>query len=71
MTGNAMHGDMLESDEVWVAAARIFEMDWTTEPDLFVLEVPTFDKAGNLYFSPLDPETVHRSQFMHEFRARF
>jgi len=47
-----MHGDGLNSDEVAIAAAPVFEQDWVAEPNTFNGTGPTFDKSGNLYFSP-------------------
>ncbi len=52
----ALHSDTLNSDEVAIAAAPVFEEGWIAETDKFVPEGPTFDKNGNLYFSPLLPE---------------
>ena len=48
-----MHGDSLNSDEVAIAAAPVFEQDWVSEPNTFNGTGPTFDKSGNLYFSPV------------------
>ncbi len=48
-----LHGDSINSDEVTIAAAPVFEQDWVAEPNTFNPEGPTFDKSGNLYFSPL------------------
>jgi outer membrane protein assembly factor BamB len=47
-----MHGDSLNSDEVAIAAAPVFEQGWVAEENTFNPEGPTFDKSGNLYFSP-------------------
>ncbi|MEO0550767.1 MAG: PQQ-binding-like beta-propeller repeat protein [Pseudomonadota bacterium] len=47
-----LHGDTLNSDEVTIATAPVFEEDWLAESDTFNTEGPTFDSAGNLYFSP-------------------
>lgn len=47
-----LHGDSLNSDEVTIATAPVFEADWVAEPNTFNPEGPTFDKSGNLYFSP-------------------
>ena len=47
-----MHGDSLNSDEVAIAAAPVFEQDWVSEPNTFNGAGPTFDKSGNVYFSP-------------------
>tara|TARA_R110001592_G_C13189353_1_gene752192 strand:- start:3546 stop:5204 length:1659 start_codon:yes stop_codon:yes gene_type:complete len=51
-----MHGDIQESDEMWIAAAPSFEFDWLAEPEMFIPEGPTFDNDGHLYFSPLYPK---------------
>ncbi|MEO0435441.1 MAG: hypothetical protein AAF098_00895 [Pseudomonadota bacterium] len=66
-----MHGTTLNSDNVWIAAAPMFEFDWVAETDMYIPEGPTYDNEGNLYFSPafpredvslvsLDGETGHR-----------
>ena len=49
---SAIHVDVANSDNVWVAAAPMFELDWVAEPSYFVGSGPTFDNEGNLYFSP-------------------
>ena len=50
------HSDTLNSDEVVIAAAPVFEADWIAETDMYLPEGPTFDKSGNLYLSPLWPQ---------------
>jgi hypothetical protein len=55
ITFNTMHVTVANSDQVWTAAAPIFEYAWSVEPDLFVAEGPTLDNDGNLYFSPFNP----------------
>lgn len=50
-----MHGGINNTDNVWIAAAPMFTLDWVAEPALYVPEGPTYDKQGNLYFSPLNP----------------
>ncbi len=50
-----LHSDTLNSDEVVTATAPVFEAGWIAEENMFVPEGPTFDQAGNLYFSPLWP----------------
>ena len=47
-----LHGDSLNSDEVAIAAAPVFEQDWVSEPHTYNATGPTFDKFGNVYFSP-------------------
>jgi len=47
-----LHGDSLNSDEVAIAAAPVFEQDWVAESEMRIGAGPTFDKSGNLYFSP-------------------
>ena len=49
---NAIHVDVANSDNLWIAAAPMFELDWVAETDYFIGNGPLFDKAGNLYFSP-------------------
>ncbi len=50
-----MHGDLQQSDEMWIAAVPSFELDWVAEPEMFIPEGPTFDNEGRLFFSPLNP----------------
>jgi hypothetical protein len=52
-TFSAVHVGVVNSDNVWVAAAPMFELDWVTEPDYFIGVGPVFDNDGNLYFSPV------------------
>lgn len=51
-----MHGSTNNSDNVWIAAAPMFEFDWVSETDMYVPEGPTYDNEGNLYFSPVFPQ---------------
>ena len=51
-TFSAIHVGVVNSDNVWVAAAPMFELDWVAEPAYFVGNGPIFDNQGNLYFSP-------------------
>jgi hypothetical protein len=51
-TFHAIHVGAVNSDNVWVAAAPMFELDWVAEPSYFVGNGPVFDNEGNLYFSP-------------------
>ncbi len=50
-----LHADTLNSDEVAIALAPVYEYEWTAEPLFFIAEGPVFDKEGNIYFSPLFP----------------
>ena len=50
-----LHSDGVNSDEVSIAAAPTFVADWRAEPATFNVAVPTFDRAGNLYFAPFLP----------------
>ncbi len=52
----ALHGDTHNSDELSIAAAAEVELDWTSEPDMFIAEGPTEDNNGNLYFSAIGPK---------------
>lgn len=51
-----IHGDTSNSDNLWIAAAPMFELDWIAEESMYIPEGPTFDNNGNLYFSPLNPQ---------------
>jgi len=46
------HGDAHNADEVSVAAPPVFERKWVSQEDMFIVEGPTFDAAGNIYFTP-------------------
>lgn len=50
-----LHGDIVNSDEVSIAAAPVIAPDWRAEPNTFNVTVPTFDRNGNLYFAPFLP----------------
>lgn len=52
---HTMHVGASNSDEVWSAVAPAYQLDWVAEPEMFIAEGPTFDNAGNLYFSPNNP----------------
>jgi hypothetical protein len=54
---HTMHAGPNNSDNVWVATAPQLELDWVSETTFYVPEGPTFDNEGNLYFSPLFPQT--------------
>ena len=49
------HVDSMNSDEVSIALAPVFEYEWVAEPQFFIPEGPTFDSDGNIYFTPLYP----------------
>ena len=56
---HTMHVNTVNSDELWTAIAPTFEADWVAETGFYIAEGPTFDNAGNLYFSPSwSPEDV-------------
>lgn len=50
-----LHADARSSDEVAVAIAPGFQLDWVTEPDSYHVTGPVFDSAGNVYLSPYFP----------------
>lgn len=50
-----LHGDASSSDEVSIALAPVLRTDWTAEAATYNPTGPVFDRAGNLYFSPLIP----------------
>ena len=55
----AVHGDFHNSDQVTTILGPKIELDWISEKDKFIVEGPTVDNMGNLYFSPLwSPEEV-------------
>jgi outer membrane protein assembly factor BamB len=49
------HVDTMNSDEVSIALAPVFEYEWVAEPQFYIPEGPSFDRDGNLYFTPLLP----------------
>ncbi len=55
-----MHVGPNNTDNVWVALAPKLELAWVSETKLYVPEGPTYDNAGNLYFSPLFPPLPER-----------
>ena len=57
---HTMHAGPNNADNVWVALAPQLELAWVSETDLYVPEGPTYDNAGNLYFSPLFPPLPDR-----------
>jgi outer membrane protein assembly factor BamB len=50
-----LHADTANSDEVAIALAPVLEFEWVAEPLFYIAEGPTFDRRGNLYFSPILP----------------
>lgn len=52
---HTMHGDIQNTDNLWIAAAPMFQLDWVAEPAMYIPEGPTYDARGNVYFSPLNP----------------
>ena len=34
----------------------VFEYAWSVEPEMYVVEGPTLDDEGNLYFCPFSPK---------------
>ncbi|MFN8644576.1 MAG: hypothetical protein U0802_24035 [Candidatus Binatia bacterium] len=50
-----LHGDAACSDEVAIALPAVLRTDWTAEAATYNVTGPVFDRAGNLYFSPLIP----------------
>ncbi len=55
----ALHADSLNSDEVAIALTPVFEVEWVAEPHTYLVEGPTFDSAGNIYYNPiLPPEDI-------------
>lgn len=57
---HTMHAGPNNTDNVWVALAPRLELAWVSEINLYVPEGPTYDNAGNLYFSPLFPPLPDR-----------
>ena len=49
----AAHGDFHNSDQVTTILGPKVGLDWISEKDKFIVEGPTVDSEGNLYFSPL------------------
>jgi hypothetical protein len=45
----------LNSDEVSIAIAPVFESDWVAETAFFLPEAPSFDSEGNIYICPVYP----------------
>lgn len=51
-----MHGNINNTDNLWIAAAPMTELAWVAEPEFYIPEGPTYDRSGNLYISPLSPQ---------------
>jgi len=51
----SLHADEVNTDEVSIAYAPVFQEDWVAEPATWNPTGPVFDSAGNLYFVPLNP----------------
>jgi outer membrane protein assembly factor BamB len=54
---HTMHAGPNNTDTVWVALAPQMEIAWVSETNFYVPEGPTYDNEGNLYFSPLFPQS--------------
>ena len=49
------HADTLCSNEVSIAIAPVFKLDWIAEREMFIGEGPSFDQDGHVYFCPVWP----------------
>lgn len=56
ITHKTMHGNINNTDNLWVATAPMFELDWVAEETMYAPDGPTIDQHGNAYFSPLNPQ---------------
>ena len=54
---HTMHAGPNNTDTVWVATAPQVALSWVFETNFYVPEGPTYDNEGNLYFSPLFPQS--------------
>jgi hypothetical protein len=54
---HTMHAGPNNTDTVWVATAPQMELAFVSETNFYVPEGPTYDNEGNLYFSPLFPQS--------------
>ena len=54
---HTMHAGPNNTDNVWVASAPQMALAWVSETNFYVPEGPTYDNEGNLYFSPLFPQS--------------
>jgi outer membrane protein assembly factor BamB len=50
-----LHADTLNSNDVSIALTPVYAPSWVMEKAFYIAEGPTFDKEGNLYFSPILP----------------
>jgi len=50
-----LHSDQINTDEISIALAPVFEFDWIAEADQFHVMGPVFDRQGNLYISGVVP----------------
>jgi outer membrane protein assembly factor BamB len=55
-THKTMHGNINNTDNLWIAAAPMFELDWIAEENMYAGDGPTLDRHGNAYFSPIHPK---------------
>ncbi len=55
-TNKTMHGNINNTDNFWIVAAPMFELDWVAEEAMYVGEGPTIDKQGTVYFCPSHPK---------------
>ena len=51
----SLHSDEVNTDEVSIAYAPMFQADWVAEPFTWNPTGPVFDSAGNLYVAPFRP----------------
>jgi hypothetical protein len=54
---HTMHAGPNNTDNVWIALAPQLKLDWFSETHFYIPEGPTYDNEGNLYFSPLFPQS--------------
>lgn len=54
---HGLHVDTHNSDAVWRVAAPKYKEDWTVHGNLYVPEGVVFDDEGNIYFSPMFPDS--------------
>ena len=51
-SSRTFHADTHNADEVAVAVPPVMELAWVAEEKMFIVEGPTFDEQGNIYFTP-------------------